>query len=253
VRSGATSGVRRGSALVIRDARGLRVVAYIGIVLAAVGVGGCGDDEIEDTAAQQPRTVTVTQTVREPPRTQPRVAREPRFRSCDANIRVRIATTTCKFAQNVFYEVWTSGAMAPDTAYISAYSPATGREYDMSCPLNGGTVVCRGGDGSVVRFPEAALDAYGPGQARDYECAHEVSADDVSGCLEDPDVEPYAPRSNSSDCDPNYAGECLDPNAYDYDCEGGEGDGPDYTGYVEVVGDDVHDLDRDGDGIACDW
>ena len=53
------------------------------------------------------------------------------------------------------------------------------------------------------------------------------------------------------DCDPNYSG-CLDPNAYDYDCAGGSGDGPKYTGTVRVLGDDHFDLDRDGDGIACD-
>jgi hypothetical protein len=53
-------------------------------------------------------------------------------------------------------------------------------------------------------------------------------------------------------CDPNYAGACLSPNSSDYDCAGGSGDGPDYTGYVEVVGDDHYDLDRDGDGIACE-
>ena len=56
----------------------------------------------------------------------------------------------------------------------------------------------------------------------------------------------------ASQCDPNYAGACLDPNSADYDCEGGSGDGPDYTGTVRVVGDDPYDLDRDGDGIACD-
>jgi hypothetical protein len=53
-------------------------------------------------------------------------------------------------------------------------------------------------------------------------------------------------------CDPNYAGACLRPDSSDYDCEGGSGDGPDYTGYVEVVGDDHYDLDRDGDGVACE-
>jgi hypothetical protein len=56
----------------------------------------------------------------------------------------------------------------------------------------------------------------------------------------------------ASQCDPNYAGACLDPNSADYDCEGGSGDGPDYTGTVRVVGADPYDLDRDGDGIACD-
>ena len=35
----------------------------------------------------------------------------------------------------------------------------------------------------------------------------------------------------SRECDPNYSG-CLDPNASDYDCAGGSGDGPKYTGRV---------------------
>ena len=57
----------------------------------------------------------------------------------------------------------------------------------------------------------------------------------------------------STECDPNYEGECLDPSMPDYDCDGGSGDGPAWTGEVAVVGDDHYDLDRDGDGIACDW
>jgi uncharacterized iron-regulated membrane protein len=52
-------------------------------------------------------------------------------------------------------------------------------------------------------------------------------------------------------CNPNYSG-CLDPNASDYDCEGGSGDGPYYTGTVEVIGYDEYGLDADGDGYGCD-
>jgi len=59
------------------------------------------------------------------------------------------------------------------------------------------------------------------------------------------------PSPPSSSCDPSYSG-CLDPNAYDYDCAGGSGDGPRYTGRVRVIGSDHYDLDRDGDGVACD-
>src|SRR4051812_571610 len=59
-----------------------------------------------------------------------------------------------------------------------------------------------------------------------------------------------SPRARTTG-DPNYSG-CLDPNASDYDCSGGSGDGPRYTGEVRVVGDDRYDLDRDGDGIACE-
>jgi hypothetical protein len=55
----------------------------------------------------------------------------------------------------------------------------------------------------------------------------------------------------AEECDPNYSG-CLDPNAVDYDCEGGSGDGPLYTGTVEVLGVDHYGLDEDGDGIGCD-
>ncbi len=57
--------------------------------------------------------------------------------------------------------------------------------------------------------------------------------------------------SEASECDPNYSG-CLDPNASDYDCEGGSGDGPLYTGTVEVLGVDHYGLDSDGDGIGCE-
>lgn len=58
--------------------------------------------------------------------------------------------------------------------------------------------------------------------------------------------------SGSGRCDSNYAGACLDPDAADYDCAGGSGDGPRYVGTLSVVGADVFGLDRDGDGVACE-
>ncbi|WP_231931129.1 G5 domain-containing protein [Micromonospora coriariae] len=57
-----------------------------------------------------------------------------------------------------------------------------------------------------------------------------------------------APQAN---CDPNYSG-CV-PIASDVDCSGGSGNGPAYvSGPIRVIGDDIYDLDRDGDGTACD-
>jgi endonuclease YncB( thermonuclease family) len=45
---------------------------------------------------------------------------------------------------------------------------------------------------------------------------------------------------------------CLPPGP-DVDCAGGSGDGPRYVeGPVSVSGDDPYDLDRDGDGVACE-
>lgn len=55
----------------------------------------------------------------------------------------------------------------------------------------------------------------------------------------------------ASECDPNYSG-CLDPNSPDYDCAGGSGDGPDYTGTVEVLGVDHYGLDANNNGIGCE-
>ena len=44
---------------------------------------------------------------------------------------------------------------------------------------------------------------------------------------------------------------CLHP-ASDYDCSGGSGDGPRYTGTVRVTGSDPYDLDSDNDGYGCE-
>ncbi len=56
----------------------------------------------------------------------------------------------------------------------------------------------------------------------------------------------------TSSCDPNYTWACV-PIASDVDCAGGSGNGPAYvTGPVKVIGTDIYDLDRDGDGIGCD-
>ncbi|HEX2296251.1 MAG TPA: hypothetical protein VHN37_13210 [Actinomycetota bacterium] len=59
-----------------------------------------------------------------------------------------------------------------------------------------------------------------------------------------------APAPEPESCTEGYD-PCLAP-ASDYDCEGGSGDGPAYTGYVTVTGYDPYDLDADGDGVGCE-
>ena len=57
---------------------------------------------------------------------------------------------------------------------------------------------------------------------------------------------------DASGCDPNYADACV-PIASDVDCAWGSGNGPAYLdGVARVVGTDIYDLDRDGDGYACE-
>jgi resuscitation-promoting factor RpfB len=58
-------------------------------------------------------------------------------------------------------------------------------------------------------------------------------------------------KQPGNNCDPNYT-PCV-PIASDVDCAGGSGNGPAYVdGPIQVIGSDPYDLDRDGDGIACD-
>jgi resuscitation-promoting factor RpfB len=56
--------------------------------------------------------------------------------------------------------------------------------------------------------------------------------------------------TTGSNCTPGYS-PCLPP-AYDYDCIGGSGDGPEYTGLVRVTGSDPYGLDADNDGYGCE-
>jgi outer membrane biosynthesis protein TonB len=61
------------------------------------------------------------------------------------------------------------------------------------------------------------------------------------------------PTAPPPPCHTSYVGACLTPGVSDYDCAGGSGDGPYYVaGPIQVVGHDEYDLDRDGDGIACE-
>lgn len=71
----------------------------------------------------------------------------------------------------------------------------------------------------------------------------------VIGTKEQPKPKPEP--EPKGDCDPNYGG-CV-PVASDVDCAGGSGNGPEYIqGPVDVIGEDIYDLDRDNDGVACE-
>ena len=64
-------------------------------------------------------------------------------------------------------------------------------------------------------------------------------------------TEPEDEDDGGGDCTPGYD-PCV-PVASDVDCAGGSGNGPAYVdGPIRVTGSDPYDLDRDGDGTACD-
>jgi hypothetical protein len=62
------------------------------------------------------------------------------------------------------------------------------------------------------------------------------------------------PRATTvpNNCHPSYRGACLRRGIGDYDCAGGSGNGPNYVGFVRVVGYDEFGLDRDHDGLGCE-
>lgn len=78
-----------------------------------------------------------------------------------------------------------------------------------------------------------------------------VVVDPVETVTEEPAPPPPPAPEPEPACDPNYSG-CV-PVASDVDCAGGSGNGPAYVdGPVQVIGSDIYELDRDGDGTACD-
>lgn len=93
-----------------------------------------------------------------------------------------------------------------------------------TCHTNNGAR-CHGYDGEVAPPPDDESRSDGAGRR-----------------------EPRA--SDGGSCTPGYS-PCLPP-ASDYDCAGGGGDGPEYTGRVRVTGSDPYDLDSDGDGLGCE-
>jgi hypothetical protein len=97
----------------------------------------------------------------------------PEYVQCDPNISVKSATTSCGFAENVFYEYWTND----ESDAIEAYSPAAGTSFAATCADAGATIVCRTARDAVVRFSSAALDAYDQSQADHYAVTHDLGPD----------------------------------------------------------------------------
>ena len=80
----------------------------------------------------------------------------------------------------------------------------------------------------------------------------ENTSNNAAGAPNQPNSD-MAPNVNTSNgqCDPNYSG-CV-PIASDVDCAGKGGNGPAYVqGPIRVIGKDIYQLDRDGNGVACE-
>jgi hypothetical protein len=71
------------------------------------------------------------------------------------------SVTSCPFAENV-ESAWESSG---DASSVTAFSPATGLTYTMSCTASGTAYeVCTGGNGAYVEFPVTSAPASSSGQ-----------------------------------------------------------------------------------------
>ena len=124
---------------------------------------GCGTF----TAAGPPTPQIPATVAASPPTVEPR----PRsgFSSCGGGVEALTATTSCEFAQNVFYGFYE----AAGESQFQAYSPSTGKEYQVRC-TGQSTVTCRAGIGAEVRFPMSAVQAYTGADASAYANSHDL-------------------------------------------------------------------------------
>ncbi len=73
------------------------------------------------------------------------------------------SVTSCPFAENV-ESAWESSG---GSSSVTAYSPATGLTYTMSCTASGtGYEVCTGGNNAYVEFPVTSAPAAGSGSGQ---------------------------------------------------------------------------------------
>ena len=91
------------------------------------------------------------------------------YTACDGNVMARAGTTTCPFAENAFWEYWTSG----QPGSISVWSPTTSTYYTLSCDTTN-DVVCTSDGDAGVKFSQASVDGYTQEQADNYAATHEV-------------------------------------------------------------------------------
>jgi hypothetical protein len=165
----------------VRLAAAAAAILVVGCVLSACG-GTQATKTVTVTSAAAPKPMAATRTTPNAGANKPRGSTRPAtvMTACDGNILAKRGTTSCLFAQNVFYEFWQAEQNGDDA--VRAYSPVTQRTYDLAC-VAAATIVCRGSDGSEVRFSRASLDGYDRAQADAFRCAHDLGPGaDTSGC-----------------------------------------------------------------------
>lgn len=135
-----------------------------GVALAAGLCVGCGSSSLTSISSRTSVSHSTTSTHSSSSRTTRGIGRRSRrataglslsrYVRCDANIEARIATTTCAFALNTFYEFYAHGQQPT----VRVWSPAAARFFSTHCAA-GQVISCVATDGGRVRFRLAAVRA----------------------------------------------------------------------------------------------
>jgi hypothetical protein len=134
------------------------------------------------------------------------------------------SVTSCPFAENV-ESAWESSG---DASSVTAFSPATGLTYTMSCTASGtGYEVCSGGNNAYVEFPVTSAPAPSSGQFDNLctQCAvstlSQSIADQQQAALEAAPTYDYDSPDNAS---VNVALTALGGNTYSATATDSDGD-----------------------------
>jgi hypothetical protein len=172
--------------LLIIPARVFTLAVGVLCVLTLLGCAGSGPSPADRTAAisaATPAPVVARRVIPTPRRhrvhhRRPVATSAPApsaLHACDPNIKIRASTTTCPFAENVFYAFYTEGVSLKAQNAVHAYSAATARDYAVACATDGAeNVTCVAGDGGEVHFNLTAIRAYDDRQAARYAGSHDL-------------------------------------------------------------------------------
>jgi hypothetical protein len=178
-------------------------VLLLSAIAAAVIAAGCGSNGQGPETSK--RTVIVTRTTTVIERAAP-VVQAPEnssYSGCGGYVEALVNTTSCGFANNVFYEFFE----AQPEPQFPVYSATTGKLYEVRC-TGQSVVTCTGGEGAKVRFPMSAVRAYTEANATAYAGSHDLGPGaPVSADQSAQDPTPAAPGGGGSFCD---AHACID-------------------------------------------
>jgi hypothetical protein len=100
--------------------------------------------------------------------------------ACDQNVRAN-ASTSCPFAENVFYE-YSQSPQDPTGQAMTIYSPATQQDYPVTCTADGeGNVDCSTSTNAFATFSQQSVSAYTPAEAAAYAAAAHLGNSSPNG------------------------------------------------------------------------